>query len=202
MPALIADKRVPLSVAGLMERRLNSGNIEWRDNYFDCGDAIAYHPDGGVKIVLDAKLLREMTASSKLKNGALILADGVYETLGGFDFTRNELEGITERDLTLKEVKDHPMWLALSRNPALLNEYSARMFAEMKQRFKYDTAMGVYLASAEKVPTLRASFVGRLGYGSRLFGGGNLDVDDGRLVRVAPEALGAPNSVMVRPSLS
>ncbi|MEK6856187.1 MAG: hypothetical protein AABX66_03460 [Nanoarchaeota archaeon] len=72
MPALVADKRVPLSVAGLMERRLNSGKAVWKNNYFDCGDAIAYHPDGGVKIVLDAKPLREMTASSKLKNGALI----------------------------------------------------------------------------------------------------------------------------------
>ncbi|MEK6855633.1 MAG: hypothetical protein AABX66_00575, partial [Nanoarchaeota archaeon] len=139
--------------------------------------------------------------------GLFILADGVYETLGGFDFTRKELESITERDLTLKEVKDHPMWLALSRNPALLNEYSARMFDEMKQRFgqgntNYDNNMGVYLASAEKVPTLRASYVCRLEFRSQLGGWDYLDNDGGRLVGVAPEALGAPNSVIVRPSLA
>src|SRR3989338_9383475 len=80
MPRLIAEGRTPLSIAGLMRRRLevlNSSddvrNSFW-DNYFDTGDGIAYHPDGRGKIVLDAKPLRELTPSSQLRNGALILS--------------------------------------------------------------------------------------------------------------------------------
>src|SRR3990167_11287530 len=97
MPRLIAEGRTPLSIAGLMRRRLevlNSSdevrNSFW-DNYFDTGDGIAYHPDGRGKIVLDAQPLRELTPSSQLRNGALVLPSGVYDRLEGVEFSREDL---------------------------------------------------------------------------------------------------------------
>ena len=194
MPALIAESRIPLSVAGLMQQRLRSGKQDWKDNYFDTGDAIVYHPDGRVKIVLDSQLLRDINPKSELLNGALVLVDGVYETLQGPEFTREKLAKITERDLALEEVKTHPFWQTLARDGALLNEYADSMGAEMKQRFKYDSIMGVYLASAEKKPTARAACVYGLvdGNGSDAGDGYGLDFGFGRLVGVAPEALSAP----------
>ena len=103
--------------------------------------------------------------------------------------------------MSADEVKAHPVWKALARDDALLTEYTDRMFAEMKTRFTYDAAMGLYLASGEKVPSLRAACVGRLEDGSLFNGGDRLDYVDRRLVGVAPEALNAPGKEIVRPSL-
>ena len=211
MPLLISGKddkgevidipRIPLSVAGLMERRLNSSKGAWKDNYFDNGDAIVYHPDGKFKIVLDAQALREITPKSKLQNGALILADGMYEKMQGHEFTRNDAEIITGRELSPNEVKAHPIWGVVARDKTLLQAYVEKMFPEMKERFSYETAMGVYLASKEKVPTLRVLFAYRLENWSRLRGLSNLDCGDGRFAGVAPEALSAPGKAIVIPSL-
>lgn len=204
MPLVIANGRVPLSVANLMERRLHAGksSATWKDNYFDLGDGIAYNAGGSkFKIVLDSQDLRKVTSESKLKSGALILGDGVYEQLSGQEFTKNDLKSLLERDLSADEVKAHPIWKALARDDALLVEYTDKMFPEMKQRFQYDTAMGLYLSSGEKMPTLRAACVGWLEGGSRFFGRGNLDGDNGRLVGVAPEALNAPGKAITRPNL-
>lgn len=203
MPKLIADGRVPLSVAGLMERRLRATNSveSWRDNYFDTGDAFAYHPDGKFKIVLDAQPLREITPESRLSQGALILADGMYETLQGVEFTRTQLADILDDDLEASKVKEHPVWKALARDDTLLNEYIDVMFADMKARFEYDDGMGVYLEDQQTVPTLRAAFVYWLENGSQLYGDAYLDYVDGRFAGVAPEALSAPNRVIQKPSL-
>jgi len=66
MPALIAEGLAPMSANGLMKRRLevqdkarfsDSVRNDWMDNYFDTGDAVAYHPDGRVRIVLDSYVL-------------------------------------------------------------------------------------------------------------------------------------------------
>jgi hypothetical protein len=89
MPKLIADGRVPMNVSQLMQRRLDVRNSDvkvkssYMDNYFDTGDAVVYHPDGRVKIVLDSQTLRDMTPESPRSNGALVLASEVYDTLQG-----------------------------------------------------------------------------------------------------------------------
>src|SRR3989344_2984291 len=81
MPKLIADGRVPINVSQLMQRRLDVRNSDgevkasYLDNYFDTGDAVVYHPDGRVKVVLDSQNLREITPQSPLSNGALILTE-------------------------------------------------------------------------------------------------------------------------------
>lgn len=203
MPLVIADGRVPLSDANLMERRIHAGKsaTTWKDNYFDV-DGIAYNTGcTKFKIVLDSQDLRKVTPESKLTSGALILGDGIYEQLHGQEFTKKDLKSLLERELSADEVKAHPVWKALARDDALLVEYTDKMFAEMKDRFKYDTAMGLYLASDEMVPTLRASYVDGLENGSRFYGRFSLDGDFRRVVGVAPEALNAPGKAIERQSL-
>ncbi len=62
MPELIKEGRAPLSVAGLMRRRLEvltaSEDVKdaWWSNYFDTWDTVIYHPDGKFKVVLNAVL--------------------------------------------------------------------------------------------------------------------------------------------------
>ena len=201
MPELLAEGRIPLSTAGIMERRVNSSLADWRDNYFDSADAIVYHPDGKFKIVRDSEVLKALTPQSRLVRGALALEDGAYEALQGAEFGRKDKGLILSRDLTSVEAYAHPIWQALVGDQKLLGLYVDAMFPEMKKRFDYDNNMGVYLADAQKVPTARALYVDGLGGGSRLSSGVDLDDDCGRLVGVAPEALGAPGKVLVKPSL-
>ncbi|MBU0894829.1 MAG: hypothetical protein KKB88_05290 [Nanoarchaeota archaeon] len=188
MPKLIAEGRNPLSVAGLMEARLKHGKdlSDWMDNYFFTGDAVVYHPDGRVKVVTDSEHLRGINSQSELRLGALILHDGVYDTLQGQEFTRSELEKHTGDWLSAKTVKKNPLWKALARDQNLLNEYTDFTFSEAKTRFKYDKNMGVYLSSATgDSPLLRAWYVGKLGLRSDAYGRDDLDIGDGRFVGVS-----------------
>lgn len=212
MPLLISGKdsdgnvvdipRVPFTVADVMERRLNSSKPDWKANHFDTGDGIAYHPDGKFKIVLDAAPLRTLTPKSKLNNGALVLGDGVYETLEGPEFKFADVEGFTGRGLSSDEAKANPIWKVAARDSGLLVAYVDNVFPEMKEKFEYNDGMGVYLGSSGKMPTLRALCVGGLSFRSWLFGYNFLRSGGvGRLVGKAPEAQGAPGKAIVRPSL-
>ncbi|OIO44173.1 hypothetical protein AUJ64_00395 [Candidatus Pacearchaeota archaeon CG1_02_39_14] len=204
MPLLIADNRVPMNTAQIMERRLKAGEESvgtWSDNYFGLGDAFAYKGDM-VKIGLDAPVLRELTPKSSLSGGALVVSDKDYKAIEGPEFSRNELNAVLNRDLSADEAKNHPMLRALARDQGLLNEYVDRMFEEMKDRFGYDTAMGIYLPNQSNTPNVKALFVLRLENSRSFFGGASdLDCWYGRLVGVAPEALSAPGKAIQRPSL-
>lgn len=170
MPLLIAEGRIPMSVAGVMKQRLDSEKQDWKNNYFFTGDAIVYSPNKRFKIVRDAQLLREINAESNLENGALILEDGMYESLDGEEFLYGDVKKLLEKDLSQADVLKHPVWKAVARDQALLEEYVPRMFAEMKKRFSYEENMGVYLDSFDK-PKLRALVIGGLVDRSRLIGG-------------------------------
>ncbi len=188
MPELIAEGRTPLSVSGLMEARLKYGKekSDWMNNYFFLGDAVVYHPDGRrIKVALDSKHLKEINPQSELRSGALILPDGIYNTIQGQEFKRSELEKYTGNSLTAKAVKKNPLWLALARDQNLLNEYTDFIFREAEARFAYDKNMGLYLDSASDVPKLRAWCVNWLEVRSCANGWLSLDVDDGRLVGVS-----------------
>lgn len=197
MPKLIADGRVPMNVSQLMQRRLDVRNSDktvkssYMDNYFDTGDAVVYHPDGRVKIVLDSQTLRDMTPESQRSNGALVLTSEVYDTLQGEEFKKGKL-GKTESPLSREDVKAHPVWKVLARDQGLLNDYTDLIFAEGKERFSYDTAMGIYPDSAGDAPKMRAWVVYGLEDGSFAYGRLDLDDDYGRLLGIAPEALSAP----------
>ena len=196
MPKLIADGRVPMNVAQLMQKRLDIRNSDkdvksaYMDNYFDTGDAVLYNPDGRVKIVLDSQTLRDMTPESPREGGALILGENVYNALQGEEFKKGKLRKVNE-SLLREEVKVHPVWKALARDQGLLNDYVDYIFAEGKQKFGYDTAMGVYPDSASDKPKLRAWCVYRLENRSGADGRGNLDINGGRFLGIAPEALSA-----------
>jgi len=193
MPELIAEGRVPMNVSQLMQRRFdvraanNSLKSSWMDNYFDTGDAVVYHPDGRVKVVLDSQYLRQMTPESKRNSGALVLTEDDYKRMEGEEFKKGKVGQVNEW-MTKKDVKSHPFWKVLARDQSLLNEHADYIFAEGKQRFGYDNAMGVFLSSAEDSPEMRAWVVDGLVDGSYAGGGGDLGSDDGRLVGIAPEA--------------
>jgi hypothetical protein len=198
MPKLVAEGRVPMNASQLMQRRLDYRNgpaevkTAWMDNYFDTGDAVVYHPNGDVKIILDSQTLREMTPESQRNGGALVLGEDVYKALQGEVFKKGKL-GKTGDWMSKADVKAHPVWKVLARDQALLNDYTDFIFAEGKERFSYDTAMGVFPGSCGgDKPEMRAWFVRRLDDRSDASGRLDLVSDDGRLVGIAPEALGAP----------
>ena len=197
MPLLRAEGRVPISVADIMERRLNSDLQDWKDNYFFTGDAIAYHPDKKFKIVLDSDLLRTLKSESDVQNGALVLTDGLYEDLQGEEFLYKDIKKLVEKNLSQKEILQHPLWKAVARNDELLKVYVQKMLARLNR----NKNMGVYLDSSEvEFPNLRALVVGGLQHGSGLNGRISLDYEYDRLIGVAPEALNAHGKVIVKPS--
>ena len=202
MLKLIADGRTPMNTAQLMQRRLdvrNSDDVKsaYMDNYFDTGDAVVYHPDGRVKIVLDSQTLRDMTPESPRSNGALILASEVYDPLQGEEFKKGKLS-TTDAPLSREEVKAHPVWKFLARDQGLLNDYTDYIFGEYQARFAKGTsledvrAMGVFPDSAGDQPKMRAWVVDGLEYGSNARGRSSLVDGGGRFVCIAPEALSAP----------
>lgn len=195
MPKLIADGRVPMNVSQLMQRRLDVRNSDDKvktslmDDSFDTGDAVAYHPDGRVKIVLDSQTLREMTPATPRNYGALILTGDVYDSLQGEEFKKGKLGKVND-SLSKADVKAHPVWKVLAKDQGLLNDYADYIFAEGKKRFGYDKAMGVYPDSASNDVIMGAWFVDRLMDGSYA-DGRLLDLDSvyGRLLGIAPEVL-------------
>ncbi|MEK6917753.1 MAG: hypothetical protein AABW51_02290 [Nanoarchaeota archaeon] len=198
MPKLIADGRTPLSVSGLMKRRLelrklpvnNEVRSSYVDNYFDTGDVVVYHPDGRIKIALDSKELRGINPQSQLRSGALVLPDGVYNTIQGAEFKKSDLEKYTGDLLSARQARKNPLWQTLARDKNLLEEYADFVFKETKDRFSYDKNMGIYLGSAIDVPTLRAWCVRWLDYGSSAGGVGGLGDVRGRFVGVSAGGAG------------
>lgn len=99
MPLIIKEGRIPLNIAGLMRKRLeilDSDDQElvdyWWDNCFDTGDAIIYHLNGNLKIVLNAEPMKYINPKSKLKSGALIIPKRLYNKLDGEEFIRKKIK--------------------------------------------------------------------------------------------------------------
>jgi len=171
MPRLIQQGYQPISIAQIMQRRLNVlGSIPevkdaWWMNYFDSGDAVVYHPDGKIKIVLDSPLARKLnpditlsdgTPDSVLPYGALILPDGMYEQVQGEEFSKDVVEKYTYAEQpTVRKVKHNPIWRALARDQNLLAEYAKATFKEAKPEYNTDTKMEILISSYTKVPNLR-----------------------------------------------
>ena len=162
MKLLIKDKRTPLSIKQIIERRLNSNQPDWKDNYFDTCDAIIYGEKGKFKIVKNAKILKEMNENTKLINGAIPITKKFYDKLKLKEF---DLE-------TSKEI----IWEYLLKN----------LYPKYIKLLGYIPEVGF---SSSDSYCVKASFVGRLVNGSRLFGGDGLDDDCGRLVGLASEML-------------
>lgn len=206
MAELVNDGRVPMSSRAVMRRRLEvlsrkaktsqeeRANAEVRDywmyNYVDTGDDVFYHPEGGLKIVLDDPIMRELKADSPLIVGGLRLGKTRAESIARYNAIdspelRRENLGILGRVLTLAQAKEHPVWKILSsENQSLLNDYMDALF----EFHKISEGAGVYLDSPREVAH------GRLwGFGSEYNNSsatGNIIINSkyGRLVGVVPEA--------------
>jgi hypothetical protein len=152
MPKLIAEGRVPMNVAQLMQRRLEIRNSSekiktaWLDNFFDTGDAVAHHPCGETIVDLDSQRLREMTPYSNTERGVLILAEDVYRTLKGERFKKEEL-GKIHYWMSKSEAKEHPFWKILARDQRLLNDYVDFIFTGKLKNGDEISAMAVSLGS-------------------------------------------------------
>jgi hypothetical protein len=102
MPRLINDNKIPMNVAQLMQRKLEVRNSDkeiksaWIDNPFDLGDAVVYHPNGNMKIVLDSRDLRNISPNVTLNNGALRITPEHYNSLKGEEFKEGEFGKINE----------------------------------------------------------------------------------------------------------
>ncbi len=200
MPRLVAEGWTPLSVAELMQRRLEvladySDDVKsaWWDNYFDTGDGVFYHPDGNIKIVLGAQPIRNMTVDTPLSYGALVLNEdrdesiSAYEALDGAEFSRSQLEGFIGKFLTKDEAKNHPVWEVLAGGDrALLNAYVDAAFAEIEKRFGNEQIMDVHIAPPLDVAAGRLWLVGT--FRSAAMGLNDIGYSDGRLIGVAPWA--------------
>jgi len=205
MPKLIAEGRVPMNVAQLMQRRLDVRNSDtkvkssYMDNYFDTGDGVVYHPDGRVKIVLDSEDLRDMTPDILRNGGALILGEDVYKTLEGIEIIDINNVGKLGESLSKEQAKSHSVWIHLARgDKTLLKDYTDYIFSEYKERFAENKAlddlklMGIFPGSANgETPEMRAWYVCGLEYRSNASGRLDLGNGSGRLLGIAPEALSA-----------
>lgn len=180
MACLIADKRKPASIQDIITQRLKFPHSDWCTNYFDTGDAIMYY-ENEIKIVTGKNVLCDMNAETQLKNGAIELSVEQYLNIKGKVFDRKNL--MLDTDLTKEEVLVHPMWNIVLKNKKELKAYVELVFAYTKDT----TNMGVYVATASKMPTARALYVYGLEDRSRLLGWGNLGYDNGRLVGVCRE---------------
>src|SRR3989344_922097 len=96
MPRLIAEDRMPLSMAGFMKARLNFRNASeavrnaWLGNYFFTGDGAVDNHDGRAKIDLDSESLRNLTPQIELYCGLLPLQPGEYDTLHMPELSKRE----------------------------------------------------------------------------------------------------------------
>jgi len=192
MPLLIAERRVPISMAGVMQTRLEAKGTSvydnWKNNYFETGDAIvrASRKDGRIRIVHDSQHARELTADTELSHGDLVLEDEVFAELEGETFTQARQEKYAGKYLSKPEAKENPFWKTFARGDRhLLSEYVDLVFAENS----YDKNMRIYLGNAQERPILRLWCLGRLYYRSHARGDYDLDNDDCRLVGVAESML-------------
>ncbi len=141
-PVLAATGRANMSVAQLMQRKLDVRNASkdvqsaWMDNYFHTSDLIAQrgdelnvvlptYADGSVSVV-GKSYLNLLNPKEQLVNGAVNLAvDDRWDMLRGyghgegvFSFSiRHDLASVFNRDLTLGQAKDALLWKILLRHP-------------------------------------------------------------------------------------
>jgi len=174
-----------------------------------------------IKIVLayDAKYnltsagescLKLIHPHSTLISGGIDIS-GEYSSVSGdgvIPATKSELAEELETGLAKTKTKNSKLWRQILRHPdevgaefaipGLHEEYINWVYSAYGSRFAKEQnidelkLMGVYLASPQNVPHLRAWFVSRLGGRSNADGRGNLGVALGASLELAPEALSAP----------
>lgn len=156
MPLLVAQGLVPINVSQSMEQRLayiygpatnKNAKTGLINEQHRTGDAILYHPNGDVKVVLDCSILREINEKSLRGRffGELIIEKDVYRALHGEVLREENFQCST--DLSQRQVLSHPLWQILARDKKLLNDYTDFIFAAPDDVTNYsfdEHKMGVY----------------------------------------------------------
>ncbi len=230
MPLLLADNRYPMFSTQLFEERVQGRGIGRYVDTGDLVAYNGPKSDNQeIKIILTANrkgltdvgrlALNLINPQSDYVNSAVDLnnardakgkaVNGAYDLLlgNGVIIAKRKDFGVLNQDLTHEQRMNHKGWRILARH----SDEVPKEFAENFEAFRaysedvvaprYDEAMGFYLADGEKVPTLRAFYVVRLGDDGRsgALGGRGLNYGNGCLVGVAPEA---PNALgIVKPTL-
>ena len=179
-------------------------------NYIDTGDAIFLHPGRRARINLvnpqnarDSEFLKlfDPKNKEKLKQGAIVLPDGMYDSeIGIREFNAAEMETFTNKHYAgEKGVLENRIWKVLARNPSevprelaedseLLKTFTKAVNYLSVFTFGYTENMGVDTAYPQDVETGRLWFAGRLWGRSGAYGRDHWDPTDGRLVGVALDA--------------
>ncbi len=191
MPKLLAQGKVPVSVAYVMKERLN-GNKEMVSTYWDTSDLVAYDSkknQDNLKFLLTVDNKNQITEQGRkvlelihydnksIFEGSIKIGDQYKEMVGeGFiEVARKDL-GKIENRLTQSEILNSKAWRILARHP----DEVPKEFAEDKkllgeyvkwiQNQTNDTKnMGVFLDSQGKEAKLRAWCVSRAELGSVVF---------------------------------
>ena len=155
MPKLITTKRVPVSFAGVMRRRLEVAapdfkylavRDDWENNYFGTGDGAAMSHYGSAKFVPDAVYLWGVNEATMLAHGTVPFSDEEFGKLEGELFSADIVERFFNRPLSRSEVLVHPGWLAAARDDlGLLQDYTTLVFSGKTDFYR---SMGFYVAGA------------------------------------------------------
>jgi hypothetical protein len=174
MPILLSERRVPMSISQVMQMGLNTKNTLdkdfWTSLICDTGDAIAYHPDGRIKIILDSIHLRKFSFVEKAMNklnasiiapegeGAIKLSETDYESLEGMELFEKDIKQYVIRGynpnrkegMSVKEAKSNPIWRFLARDKSFLGDYVDYISVENKGK----DIMDIVLRKPSEIPIL------------------------------------------------
>lgn len=191
-----------LSFHGLMKRRLESLKLpheirdEWWLRPYDTGDAVLNHPNGSVKLLLNAADVFEISHESPLINGSLALQNGVYESAKGLELKAEEAAQINGIPITAESMINHPILqfvaLFLARgDPKLMMGYINAVNNYRGRSQGYETSMAIHLPKPEKVPTMRLLYMEGIANMSSI-GTSGLDNELNRVIGFASRSLEAP----------
>ena len=174
MPKLIGTGYTPISVAQIMEQRIEACQSEdkklaqlWGEICFASGDTIMYHPDGRIKIVNDSEILRNINQNTQLKSYEPVLEQGTFDKVKGKVFsTKNILKFANKRHLNPKEILKNPIWIALARgDKKLLKEYTNLVFSKTNK-----TTMEIVATDRPSFETERLFYFSGFGNESHIYG--------------------------------
>jgi hypothetical protein len=206
IPALIAEARVPMNTAQLMQEKLNARNYDQsvQNSYmhaiFDNDDSAIYSPKTrDLLIDLDSETLREIHPNPKrLSNdGRWLLSEDRDEAFSIYNQIKNKPTSVLIKEKYLKnidewrkesEVLDCEVWRVLLRHPnevhkdlafpGLHKEVIHYLFIEGKKAFGYDKAMSIFLGSAKgNAPEMMPWSICDLKVRSDATAEGRLDID-------------------------
>jgi|TARA_B100001964_G_C14253244_1_gene611018 hypothetical protein len=132
----------------------------------------------------------EVTSGSKVINQAIVLPDGVYEAIDGFELTEKWVEIINNKHLTRENVRYDQIWRFLAGDERLLEQYADAAFDIVEQFFNFEFNMGIVLNDLpEGVPTMRLMTIAGINQWSIAAGATDVDNTNSVLVGVTRETL-------------